>query len=203
MSNFEFWISNICFYFLWYNIVLFFRLIRPVGNSTDRLTVKMGLKLSQIIGVDMKRQILITNVWLEQVRRIYLMSGSSHIWSVLIGVEYRNCCWILDVYLLFVIWMGQIQSKLIYILICNLWTGQFVSYKSVIYFWFYLPKQNSKNKHPKFDANFDIWRQLEHFENEMNRTLLTESNNQFRNYESCIFTNCLTSNQIVFLRKKQ
>ena len=42
------------------------RLIRPVGNSTDRLTVKMGLKLSQIIGVDMKRQILITNVWLEQ-----------------------------------------------------------------------------------------------------------------------------------------
>ena len=47
-----------------------FRLIRPVGNSTDRLTVKMGLKLSQIIGVDMKRQILITNVWLEQVRPI-------------------------------------------------------------------------------------------------------------------------------------
>ena len=44
----------------------FCRLIRPVGNSTDRLTVKMGLKLSQIIGVDMKRQILITNVWLEQ-----------------------------------------------------------------------------------------------------------------------------------------
>ena len=27
----------------------------------------MGLKLSQIIGVDMRRQILITNVWLEQV----------------------------------------------------------------------------------------------------------------------------------------
>ena len=38
-----------------------------MGNSTDRLTVKMGLKLSQIIGVDMKRQILITNVWVEQV----------------------------------------------------------------------------------------------------------------------------------------
>jgi hypothetical protein len=42
-------------------------LIRPVGNSSDRLTVKMGLKLSQIIGVDMKRQIMITNVWVEQV----------------------------------------------------------------------------------------------------------------------------------------
>ena len=45
------------------------RLIRPVGNSTDRLTVKLGMKLSQIIGIDMKRQILITNVWVEQVRR--------------------------------------------------------------------------------------------------------------------------------------
>eukprot|EP00095_Tigriopus_kingsejongensis_P011514 maker-scaffold33_size549341-snap-gene-0.15 protein:Tk11514 transcript:maker-scaffold33_size549341-snap-gene-0.15-mRNA-1 annotation:"nicotinic acetylcholine receptor subunit alpha1" len=42
------------------------RLIRPVGNSSDRLTVKLGLKLSQIIGVDMKRQIVITNVWVEQ-----------------------------------------------------------------------------------------------------------------------------------------
>ena len=55
---------------MYYSVFLFtfaYRLIRPVGNSTDRLTVKMGLKLSQIIGVDMKRQILITNVWLEQV----------------------------------------------------------------------------------------------------------------------------------------
>ncbi|XP_040572119.1 acetylcholine receptor subunit alpha-like 1 [Lepeophtheirus salmonis] len=42
------------------------RLIRPVGNSSDRLTVKMGLKLSQIIGIDMKRQIMITNVWVAQ-----------------------------------------------------------------------------------------------------------------------------------------
>ena len=53
-----------------------------------------------------------------------LMSGSSHIRSVLIGVEYGNCRLILDVYLLFVIWMGQIQLKLL----CksghigNLWT---------------------------------------------------------------------------------
>lgn len=27
------------------------RLIRPVGNNSDRLTVKMGLKLSQLIDV--------------------------------------------------------------------------------------------------------------------------------------------------------
>ena len=43
------------------------------------------------------------------------MSGSSHIQIVLIGVKYRNCCRILD--LLFVIWMGEIQSKLIYIFV--------------------------------------------------------------------------------------
>ena len=42
------------------------------------------------------------------------MSGSSHIRCVLIGVEYRNCRRTLDVYLLFAFWVGQIQSKLIY-----------------------------------------------------------------------------------------
>ena len=31
------------------------------------------------------------------------MSGSSHIQSVLIGIEYRNCCQTLDVYLRFAI----------------------------------------------------------------------------------------------------
>ena len=42
------------------------------------------------------------------------MRESSHIQSVLIGVEYRNCCRTLDVYLRFAIWIGQIQSKLLY-----------------------------------------------------------------------------------------
>ena len=41
------------------------------------------------------------------------ISGSSHIGSVLIGVEYQNYRRTLDFYLLFAIWMGQIQSKLI------------------------------------------------------------------------------------------
>ena len=41
------------------------------------------------------------------------MSCSSHIRSVLIGVEYQNYRRTLDVYLLFAIWMGQIQLKLI------------------------------------------------------------------------------------------
>ena len=41
------------------------------------------------------------------------MFGSSHIQSVLIGVEYQNCHRTLDVYLLFAIWMEQNQSNLI------------------------------------------------------------------------------------------
>ena len=45
------------------------------------------------------------------------MRGSSHIQSVLIGVEYRNCCQTLDVYLRFAILLGQIQSELSYRLV--------------------------------------------------------------------------------------
>ncbi|KAG8188790.1 hypothetical protein JTE90_009184 [Oedothorax gibbosus] len=41
-------------------------LIRPVGNNTDRLTVKMHIKLSQLIDVNIKNQIMTTNVWVEQ-----------------------------------------------------------------------------------------------------------------------------------------
>ncbi|XP_050435845.1 acetylcholine receptor subunit alpha-like 1 isoform X1 [Adelges cooleyi] len=42
------------------------RLIRPVGNNSDRLTVKMGIKLSQLIEVNLRNQIMTTNVWVEQ-----------------------------------------------------------------------------------------------------------------------------------------
>ena len=45
------------------------------------------------------------------------MCESSHIRSVLIGVEYQNYCRTLDAYLLFAILMGQIQSKLIYMFV--------------------------------------------------------------------------------------
>ena len=59
------------------------------------------------------------------------MFGSSQVESVLIGVEYQNCCRTLDVYLLFAIWMGQIQSKLNDRLVTYLQTGQSISYKYV------------------------------------------------------------------------
>ena len=46
-----------------------------------------------------------------------LMFGSSHIRSVLIGVEYRNCGQTLDVFLLFATLLGQIKSTLNYRLV--------------------------------------------------------------------------------------
>ena len=49
------------------------------------------------------------------------MSASSHIRSVLIGVEYQNCHRTLDVYLLFAILLGQIKSKVNYRLVTYNW----------------------------------------------------------------------------------
>jgi nicotinic acetylcholine receptor len=43
------------------------KLIRPVGNTSDSLTVRVGLRLTSIIDVDEKNQIMTTNVWLEQI----------------------------------------------------------------------------------------------------------------------------------------
>ncbi|XP_043189759.1 acetylcholine receptor subunit beta-like 2 isoform X4 [Amphibalanus amphitrite] len=42
------------------------RLIRPVGNNTEKLTVWLKLKLSQLIDVNLKNQIMTTNVWVQQ-----------------------------------------------------------------------------------------------------------------------------------------
>uniref|UniRef100_A0A1I8GTY3 Nicotinic acetylcholine receptor alpha 8 subunit n=1 Tax=Macrostomum lignano TaxID=282301 RepID=A0A1I8GTY3_9PLAT len=43
------------------------KLIRPVNNNSRTLTVYLGLKLSQLIDVDEKNQIMTTNVWLREV----------------------------------------------------------------------------------------------------------------------------------------
>ncbi|XP_022243260.1 acetylcholine receptor subunit alpha-like 1 isoform X1 [Limulus polyphemus] len=42
------------------------RLVRPVRNNSDTLTVRMNLKLSQLIDVNMKNQIMTTNMWVNQ-----------------------------------------------------------------------------------------------------------------------------------------
>jgi len=43
------------------------KLVRPVVNTTDPLTVRIKLKLSQLIDVNLKNQIMTTNLWVEQV----------------------------------------------------------------------------------------------------------------------------------------
>ncbi|KAL1492030.1 hypothetical protein ABEB36_012534 [Hypothenemus hampei] len=42
------------------------KLVRPVENVSDALSVKIKLKLSQLIDVNLKNQIMTTNVWVEQ-----------------------------------------------------------------------------------------------------------------------------------------
>ena len=78
----------------------------------------MGTKSSKSKTDDSKCSKYCTLVYGPELPEDFIMSGSSHIRNVLIGVEYRNCCRTLDgFFLLFAIWMGQIQSKLIYIFV--------------------------------------------------------------------------------------
>ncbi|XP_061172029.1 acetylcholine receptor subunit alpha-like 1 [Saccostrea echinata] len=42
------------------------KLIRPTGNSSVKLTVKLGLRLSQLLEIHEKNQIMTTSVWLRQ-----------------------------------------------------------------------------------------------------------------------------------------
>lgn len=47
------------------------RLIRPVVNNTETLTVWLGIKLSQLIEVNLKNQVMTTNLWVPQVHYIH------------------------------------------------------------------------------------------------------------------------------------
>ncbi|KAK9506752.1 hypothetical protein O3M35_008629 [Rhynocoris fuscipes] len=42
------------------------RLIRPVSNNTDTLTVWLRLKMSQLLEMNLKNQVMTTNLWVEQ-----------------------------------------------------------------------------------------------------------------------------------------
>ncbi|CAI6347740.1 unnamed protein product [Macrosiphum euphorbiae] len=42
------------------------KLVRPVLNNTDPLPVRIKLKLSQLIDINLKNQIMTTNLWVEQ-----------------------------------------------------------------------------------------------------------------------------------------
>ncbi|CAF1470251.1 unnamed protein product [Adineta steineri] len=43
------------------------KLIRPVKNNSEKLTVYLGLRLTQLLDVDEKNQIMTSNVWLKQL----------------------------------------------------------------------------------------------------------------------------------------
>merc|ERR1719348_2578599 len=47
------------------------KLVRPVANVTETVTVHLKLKLSQLIAVNLKNQIMTTNLWVEQFWRDY------------------------------------------------------------------------------------------------------------------------------------
>ncbi|CAL1263594.1 unnamed protein product [Larinioides sclopetarius] len=50
------------------------KLVRPVMNVTDPLTVHIKLKLSQLIEVNLKNQIMTTNLWVEQYWHDYKLT---------------------------------------------------------------------------------------------------------------------------------
>jgi len=47
------------------------KLVRPVSNVTEAVTVHLKLKLSQLIAVNLKNQIMTTNLWVEQFWKDY------------------------------------------------------------------------------------------------------------------------------------
>ena len=105
-----------------------------------QLAVSCNSSKMQQNKVIFENSLVFRTVWLIKLALGTIMSGSSHIRSVLIGVEYWNCC------LFTLCYLDGANSIKIDLHICNLWTGQFVSYNFVIKFWFNLPKQNMQQK---------------------------------------------------------
>ena len=90
------------------------------------------------------------------------MSGSPHIRSVLIGVEYRNRCRNLDVYLQ---WqsasrsIGKLRPQKNNKTVNKSHFNLFDLKQSLVFYNNAQLKQRKINKHPKFNDNFDIQRQ--------------------------------------------
>ena len=66
-----------------------------------------------------------------------------HPYSKCSNIEYRNCCWTLDVYL-HVFFFDRANSIKTNLQTCNLQNIQSISYKSIKQFWLNLPYPNSK-----------------------------------------------------------
>ncbi|KAJ0178750.1 hypothetical protein K1T71_005525 [Dendrolimus kikuchii] len=57
------------------------KLVRPVVNTTDVLRVCIKLKLSQLIDVNLKNQIMTTNLWPKEYGGVHMLHvPSDHIW---------------------------------------------------------------------------------------------------------------------------
>lgn len=76
------------------------RLILPVANNKTKVVVTLGLKLGQILDLNLKQQILSTNVWVEQTWHDYKLEWSPELYDGIdmIHVPAENI-WIPDIVL--------------------------------------------------------------------------------------------------------
>jgi len=76
------------------------RLILPVANNRTKVKVTLGLKLGQILDLNLKQQILSTNVWVEQTWHDYKLEWSPDLYEGIdmIHVPAENL-WIPDIVL--------------------------------------------------------------------------------------------------------
>lgn len=76
------------------------RLILPVANNKTKVTVTLGLKLGQILDLNLKQQILSTNVWVEQTWHDYKLQWDPEMYGGIdmIHVPAENI-WIPDIVL--------------------------------------------------------------------------------------------------------
>lgn len=76
------------------------RLILPVANNKTKVTVTLGLKLGQILDLNLKQQILSTNVWVEQTWHDYKLQWDPDMYGGIdmIHVPAENI-WIPDIVL--------------------------------------------------------------------------------------------------------
>lgn len=76
------------------------KLILPVANNKTKVTVTLGLKLGQILDLNLKQQILSTNVWVEQTWHDYKLEWRPELYDGIdmIHVPAENI-WIPDIVL--------------------------------------------------------------------------------------------------------
>lgn len=72
------------------------RLIRPVVNNTETLTVWIGLKVTQILEVSLRNQVMTTNLWQVYQKIIFFIFLLQSIHVISFG-----CFWILCIILSF------------------------------------------------------------------------------------------------------